>query len=185
MPGTAQPQAQAVRVRGKLFFFFLQHSPHPCTISLYTAATHCISITPLSRGHCHHLNYFQNNLKPTYSNANTPPPPMHTQTHTVNPFSLQHTDNGLTPSESPRRRLPTSQLGKHGEKTDKKRQHHINVSACHGVRFKCTSRCLLLHINFKVISEWLHVVVRDPRRDGERRAEETEQRCKINLACRT
>lgn len=45
---------------------------------------------------------------------------------------------------------------------DKNRQHHINVSACHGVRLKCPSSSCLLHVNLNVISKWLYFVLRHP-----------------------
>lgn len=62
-----------------------RHPPPPCPIfSLQWIYTLYISITSVSRRHCHYLKFFQNHLRSTYNYANTP---VHAQTYTANPFS--------------------------------------------------------------------------------------------------
>lgn len=156
--------ASSTERKGKIVFLPQSSPSSPIFLhSSYTHHTHSY-ITSFSHWHCHRLIFFQNTIP---SKANK---------HIANPFSSDHTDNGLR-AKPWGYCFPPSSANK--KKTDKKCL--INVSACHRAKFKYLSSCLLSHINFKVISVWLYVEMEDPSHDKEHQAREREQLCEINL----
>lgn len=56
------------------------------------------------------------------------------------------------------------------KKNGQKKQRHINVFTCPRVTFESPAVVCFFRTNFKVISEWLRVIVGEPRHDGGWRA---------------
>lgn len=97
----------------------------------------------------------------------------HTHSLTTNPGCSKYT-NGQTPSKSLRLPLltppPSCKQAKKKKKNGQKKQRHINVFTCPRVTFESPAVVCFFRTNFKVISEWLRVIVGEPRHDGGRRA---------------
>lgn len=126
---------------------------------------------PASYRRLHRYLFFPKRFFPS-SYAHTISTPTHTHSLTTNPGCSKYT-NGQTPSKSLRLPLltpPPSCKQAKIKKNGQKKQRHINVFTCPRVTFESPAVVCFFRTNFKVISEWLRVIVEEPRHDGGWRA---------------